>query len=163
MSLNKKLLEVYSPKNCLKFSQKVSTIEKAINSKAPTIGTLKREKGIDFTTSLVMLWLVYLNAILNLNKPMTEDQIEICAQEIVNEFYALKISDITLLFKRIMSGEYGEFYESLSVQKVLSYFRMYFDERCKYAESESVRKNLDFKSDETFNISKNIQRILKKK
>lgn len=131
-----------------------------MNANAPTIATFSREKGRDFTVGLLMVWLVYLNAMLNLNKPMTEDQIEMCAEEIVNEFYALKVSDITLLFKRIMSGAYGEFYESLSAQKVLSYFRLYFEERCEIAENNSVRSHKDFASDETFNFSNNLKRLM---
>lgn len=136
------------------------TIEQAINSDAPTIATFKREKSRDFTNSLLMIWLVYLNAMLNLNKPMSEDQIEMCAEEIINEFYALKISDLTLLFKRIISGKYGEFYESLSPAKLLSYFREYFNERCDIAEQISIRSHNDLKSDETFNYTKNVRRLL---
>lgn len=157
----KELLIVYSPKNCLKHSGKVKTVEMAITMNAPTIGTFQREKGRNFTEGLLMGWLVYLNDILNLNKPMTEDQIEMCAIEIVNEYYALKVSDLTLLFKRIISGSYGEFYESLSIPKVLSFFREYFEERCNLGESLSQAEHNDFSSDETFNISKNIKRIIR--
>lgn len=132
----------------------------AINSKAPSIGTFQREKGREFTESLIMGWLVYINDILNLNKSMTEDQIEMCAEMVVDEFYALKISDLTLLSKRIISGAYGEFYESISIPKVLSWFREYFEERCNIAEQSSIQKHNDSKSDETFNLSNNVKRIV---
>jgi hypothetical protein len=159
-NLKKRLLDVYSPKNCLKHVGKLRTIENAINADAPTLGTFKREQGKEFTEGLVMAWLMHLNSILNLNKPMSEDQIEMCAIDIVNEFYALKMSDLSFLFKRIYSGVYGEFYESLSIPKVLSFFRDYFEERCSYAEQQSIRNHNDFSSDDTFNYSKNIKRIL---
>lgn len=131
-----------------------------MNSDTPTIATFKREKNREFTKSLLMVWIVYLNSMLNLNKPMTEDQIEMVSDEIINEFYALKISDLTLLFKRIISGAYGEFYESISPAKLLSYFREYFNERCDFAEQESQRQHKDLKSDETFNYTKSVRRIL---
>lgn len=137
----------------------MKTVEHAINAQTPTVGTMQREKGRDFTEGLMAGWLVYLNDILNLNKPMTEDQIEMCATEIVNEFYMLKFSDLTLLFKRIISGEYGEFYESLTIPKVLSFFRSYLDERFKIAEQQSITEHKDFSSDQTFDISKNVKRI----
>lgn len=133
-----------------------------MNANAPTLGTIQREKGREFTEGLIMGWLVYLNDILNLNKPMTEDQIEMCAVEVNNEFYGLKMSDLTLLFKRIISGAYGEFYESLTIPKVLTFFRTYFDERCEVAEMESLRTHRDKSSDDEFNFSSNVQRIFQK-
>lgn len=155
------MLKVYNPKNCLKHSGKIRTITDALKLKSPTIGSLHREKGKDFASSMVMAWLVYLNELLNLNKPMSEEQIELCAEAILNDFYALKFTDLTLLFKKIISGEYGEFYESLSIPKILTFFRDYFDERCNIAMTESEMKHKNFASDETFNISNNVKRHLK--
>lgn len=91
---------------------------------------------------------------------MTEDQLEMCATEIVNDYYGLKITDMTLLFKRIIAGSYGEFYESLSIPKVLSFFKSYFEERCNTAEEMSERVHNDLKSRDMFNISSNVKRII---
>jgi hypothetical protein len=157
-SSDAELLRKWGPKNCLKYSGKVSTIDQAMNSNSISLGTVQREKGRDFTEGLIMGWLVYLNDILNLNKPMSEDQIEMCATEILNEFYGFKFSDLTLIFKRIISGAYGEFYEALSIPKILSWFRQYFEERCELAMQQSQKKHKDFNSDETFAISKNLKR-----
>lgn len=143
----------------MRHSGKVTTVQEAMNANAPSLGTFQREKGRTFTESLIMAWLVYLNGILNLNKPMTQDQIELCAVEINNEFYGLKMSDLTLLFRRIISGVYGEFYESLSIPKVLTYFREYMKEREIAAEAESEARHNDFKSNDEFNYSSNVKRI----
>lgn len=134
-----------------------------MNADTPTLGTLNRELGKDFTDGLLMAWLNHLNFILNLKRPLSEEAIEVCAIDINNEFYAIKISDLSFLFKRIYSGFYGEFYESLSIPKVMSFFRDYFDERCNLAEEQSLRNHNDLKSDDTFNFSKNIKRILENK
>lgn len=160
MISSEKLLIKYSPKNCLKHAGKIKTVEMAITTNAFSIGTFHREKGRDFTEGWVLLWLIYLNSMLNLNKPMTEDQLEMCATEIVNEYYGLKITDLSLLFKRIISGAYGEFYESLSIPKVLSFFALYFEERCKIAEELSLRNHNDIKSVDEFNLSKNVRRLV---
>jgi hypothetical protein len=142
----------------MRHAGKLATIEDAMNSPAPTLGTFHREKSRDFTIGLVMGWLVYLNDLLNLKKPMTEDQIEMCAIEITDTFYTLKMSDLAYLFRRIISGQYGEFYESLTISKVLTFFREYFDERCKHAARESERRHADFSSLDTFNYSRNLER-----
>ena len=155
----KELINKYSPKNCMKYSGKVRTVENAINSKSVTVGTLQRARGRDFTEGLIMGWLAYLNDILNLNKPMTDDQIEMCAIEVVNDYYNLKFSDLTLLFKRIISGQYGEFYESLSIPKVLTFFRDYNEERLNISFEKNLKKHNDRKGGDPFEISKNIKRI----
>ena len=143
----------------MRHAGKLTTMEAAMNAPAPTIGTLHREKSREFTQALVMVWLVYLNDLLDLRKPMSEDQIELCAHEVVNEFYSLKMSDLAYLFKRIISGQYGEFYESLTISKVLTFFREYFNERCRLAEQDAMRHHADFTSQDTFNYSQNLRRV----
>lgn len=144
----------------MKFSGKLKTISDAINSKAPTLAVIKKENGEDFTRSFLVLWLVYLNTLLDLKNPMNEDQIELCSDSVLSEFYMLKMSDLTFIFKEIVSGKHGKFYERLSISDILNIFNNYFDERCKVAEEESLRNHNDMKSDMTFATSKNIKRIL---
>jgi len=158
MSSSKKLLTVYNPTNCLSNSAKITCVADAINTKTPSIASFKREQGKEFTVSFMMAWLVYLNGILNLNKPMSEEQVRLCSGMIVEEFYMLKISDLTLLFKRIISGVYGEFYERLSIDKILKFFRAYLEERYEEASRMTQQKHNDLKSDDTFNYSNNLRR-----
>lgn len=150
-SSKKNLLEKYSPKNCMLHAGKIATVQQALNSKAPSIASFQREQGRQFTEGLITFWLLYLNKVLNLNKPMSEDQINLCSSMVVEEFYMLKVSDLTLLFKRIISGQYGEFYERLSIDKILTFFRTYLEERFQLAEESSQRNH----SEEIFK-SKNI-------
>lgn len=143
----------------MRHAGKLTSIDKAMNAPAPTLGTIHRERSREFAAALVMGWLVYLNDILNLNKSMTEDQIELCAQEVIDSYYTLKMSDLTYLFRRIISGKYGELYESLTIPKVLSYFSDYFEERCHEAERQSTRTHADFASRDEFNYSTNLRRL----
>ena len=140
-SSKKNLLEKYSPKNCMLYFGKVKTIEQAMSSKAPTVASFQREHGRQFTEGLITFWLLYLNKVLNLNKPMSEEQINLCSGMVVEEFYMLKVSDLTLLFKRIISGQYGEFYERLSIDKILTFFRTYREERYTLAGEASAREH----------------------
>ena len=137
------MLEKYHPKNCLANLNKVATVDDAMNTSTPSIAFLQRAKGKEFSEGLITFWLIYLNNILNLNKPMSEDQITLCAKMIVEEYYMLKISDLTLIFKRIISGQYGEFYERLSIDKVMTFFRTYLDERFSQAADASLRNHED--------------------
>ena len=141
MSSRKNLLEKYSPHNCLIDNSQVKTVEQALSSKAPSVGSFQSKQGRQFTEGLVTVWLMYLNKELNLNKPMTESQLNFCSIYIVEEYYYFKTSELTLLFKKIISGQYGEFYESLSPAKVLTCFKEYSKERFNLAEDNSQRNH----------------------
>lgn len=93
---------------------------------------------------------------------MHDEQIIMCSTEIVNEFYMLNFADLTILIKRIITGKYGKFYESISIADVLTFFRSYLDERFDIAEQDSIAKHNNIASDQTFNQSKNPRRIWNK-
>jgi hypothetical protein len=80
---------------------------------------------------------------------MSEEQMKLASVLICEEFYMLKMADLTLLFKRIISGQYGEFYERLSINKVLTFFRNYLEERFEIAIDQSSRNHRDVKQNES--------------
>lgn len=143
-----KYLKLYNPNKCLQFVHKLKSVADAINAQAPTVAQTKRDCGEEFTHSLLMAWLVYLNEILGLKNPMSESQIELCATHILKEFNYLKYSDLSLLFNRIIAGQYGEFYESLTIAKVLTFFREYDKERTEVAVDEAERQHNEFRYQE---------------
>lgn len=130
---------------------KLSSPLVAADAQAPSVARVQREYGEEFAKGFVMAWLVYLNEVLNLNKPMNETQIELCANSVMKEFYYLKISDLSLLFHRIITGQYGEFYESLSIAKLLSFFREYEKERTEMVLEENDRQHAEFRYQESKN------------
>lgn len=136
-------------------------MDDCFKSKSPSIGSISRERGYEFTEAFLSAWMVNLNEILNLNKPMSESQILICVSEIISLYPSLKVADLTLLFKRIMAGEFGEFYESISIPKVLTFFRDYNEERMNRAYEINLSKHNESKNNDSFDISKNIKRIWK--
>ena len=144
----KKLSECYAPSNCMFHAGKLVTVTDAMNSSSHSLGKLQREQDKKFTIGLVSAWLIYLNEILNLNKPMSEEQIKLAATLICEEFYMLKMADLTLLFKRIISGQFGEFYERLSIDKVMTFFREYREERFEIAIDQSSRDHVNNKQNE---------------
>jgi hypothetical protein len=127
---------------------KLVSVTDAINSPSHSLGKIQREQSKKFTEGLVLVWLMYLNEILNLNKPMSEEQMKLASVLICEEFYMLKMSDLTLLFKRIISGQYGDFYERISINKVLTFFRNYLEERFEIAIDQSSRDHRDVKQNE---------------
>lgn len=137
----------------MQFVHKLASPLVASNAKAPSVASVERDFGQGFCHSFLMAWLVYLNEVLNLNKPMNETQITLCATNIQKEFNHLKISDLSLLFHRIITGQYGEFYESLSIAKILTFFREYEKERTELIIDEREREHAEFRYAEDKNQS----------
>ena len=141
-------MTTYNPNDCMLKANEIISVEDAINSNMHSIGRIQREESKKFTQGLIIIWLMYLNKMLNLNKSMSEAQLKLAASLICEDFYMLKMSDLTLMFKRIISGQYGEFFERLSIDKVLTFFRKYREERFEIAINQSERAHINNKQNE---------------
>jgi hypothetical protein len=142
-----KLLRVFNPKNCLKYSGKLKTLQDVINANdTPSLSKINKTNGEKFLKSFVMTWVLYLNESLNLKRPLNESQIEMVSDLIISDYGSLKITDITFIFKNAISGKYGEFYESLSIPKIMSWFSEHFEQRCEIAEMISNQQHNSYKT-----------------
>ena len=101
---------------------------------------------------------------LNLSRPMSEEQIRLCSSQIMNDYGYLKLTELSFIFKRILSGEYGEFYERLGIDKVLSFFRQYDQERFTFIDEQRQREHSEFRYQEQANETpmEDFKRHLKK-
>lgn len=111
----------------------VRTVKDALMTKTPHIGNLVKVYGEKVTEAYIKVWLINLNSALNLRRPLEEHQIDECAFLIISEYRNISVADITLIFKNAKLGKYGELYESLSIDKILRWFKDYFDSRCNTA------------------------------
>lgn len=124
-------------------------MQNVLEANTPSISMIKKECGELFQKSFMVTWVLYLNEILTLKRPLSESQIDIVCDLIISEYSNLKIADITFIFKNAISGKYGEFYESLTVPKIMSWFALHFEERCEIAEHISTLSHFNF--NENFN------------
>jgi len=90
----------------------------------------------------IKLWLVNLNDALGLKRPLTESQMDETAMMLVEDFKNLNMADINLIFRKMKTGEFGEYYESLNMAKVVSIFKSYFEERMNVAAQVSLENHL---------------------
>ena len=138
-------LETYSPKALQLQFREVTTVALALQTKSKSIALLKNEYPEEKLAALIKLQLIDLNDMLNLKRPLSETQIDTIADEIFTQYFHLTMADIYLIFRRAKTGHYGEFYESINMPKVLSWFRTYFDERCEEAARQSMDKANSYK------------------
>lgn len=104
----------------------------------PSIAVLRKEYGEARIESIIKLYLIDLCENVNLKRPLRDRQVDNIAREIVSEFYSLTIADVYVIFRQAKTGQYGEFYDSLDMPKVIGWFRQYFADRCQRCADESV-------------------------
>lgn len=125
----------------------------------PTIAKAKKAYGERFVLAYVTMWIIKLNELLNVKRQLTEVQIDQCAEMILSQYYTITVADINLIVKTALIGGYGKLYDSLSIDKILSWFDNYNSERqriagemsrqehdkIKYIEEKEETRTLDIK------------------
>lgn len=130
-ALNKSLASVATVSGAMKIAEQYP-------SKFPSLAKIKTHYGSQAVEGIIKLYLIEMAELVNLKRPLTEKQIDVIASNVTAEYYNLTIADVHVLFKKVIKGEYGEFYESLDVPKVMKWFASYFDERCNSAQEDSI-------------------------
>ena len=145
-------------------SSSLKGVSDALSRQTLSLVQIKKGKGEVFLRSYISMWLIYLNEVLNLNNPLTEAQIELCAEQIMADYHHLKISELSLIFKRIVSGECGELYERISMPKIMNIFRQYDQERTEVVVTQNQQAHEQFRYQEnrTESYDDDLDRICKK-
>jgi hypothetical protein len=145
-------------------SSSLKGVSDALSRNTISLVEIKKGKGEVFLRSYISMWLIYLNEVLNLNNPLTEAQIELCTEQIMADYSFLKISELSLIFKRIVSGEFGELYERISMPKVMSIFRKYDQERTEVVVNQNQQAHEQFRYQEnrTESYDDDVQRLYKR-
>jgi len=139
------LQTVYSVKGLRENYGEVRKIEQSIESDAPTLSLLVNSLGTSKIENYIKLWIINLMQSLDLKRTLSENQIDECAFLIVSTYRSMKVTDINIIFNEAKLGKYGEFYESLTMSKILLWFRMYEEERQQAWEFKSQREAQSYK------------------
>lgn len=115
--------------------------------KTPSLVSIKRVYGKEWVINYIAAWLVDLNENTHVKTKMTPSQMDFIAERIYDT-YSLRLADLTLFFRSVKEGVYGNFYENLSREKIMGWIAEYYKERCEIAEMYSQS------SHEKFSINK---------
>ena len=143
------MLEEWSPKriNQQIKSRTIEGVLSVVNSEGlQSFGRMNPE----FVKSVLMVWLVGLNEFIygnDTSKALTEHQIESTSEALIEmpEFRNITIADLSLVFKKAYSGEFGELYGRIRPDVIMKWFVKYFDQRCNTAAGINQTKDLQTK------------------
>jgi len=135
----------YNPENSRQIYSKALTIQDAVKVDSPRLGHAVNAYGDKKMKGYIKLWLIDLNMMSGVSRPLNEAQLDLIANNIVIKHRNLSIADINLIFNNAIEGKYGQFYESLSPPKILSWFVEYSSLRMDVCESMSYESHLQNK------------------
>lgn len=142
----------------------IKGVSDALSRNTVSLVEIKKGKGQAFLRNYIALWLIELNELLNLKNPLSEAQITLCTEQIITDYPFLKLSELSLIFKRIISGEFGELYERISMPKLMSIFRKYEQERTEVvvSQNQQAHENFRYQENRTESYDDEIARWYKK-
>jgi len=112
----------------------------------PSLRKMSLNASTEKMRLILVKWLIEANDLMDLKKPMTENQIIMGANTILEDHDNLNTNDLTLFFKKLIKGHYGQFYESFSIDKLDTALRKYQEERFENAANRSLANHKKFVS-----------------
>ena len=127
--------------------RRVATLQQAISMDMPSLAIINKQFGDDFIQAYIEGWIVNLREFLNIGRKMTDAQTQDTAILIIDQFYNITIADVDLIFKKVKLGHFGQIYDRLDGQVILSWFNDYYGKRCDAFAEKSIQEAEKFKSD----------------
>jgi hypothetical protein len=123
----------------------------------PSLAMVRKQFGEDFIQAYIEGWIVNLREFLNIGRKMTDVQTQETATLIVDQFYGITLADVNLIFKKVKLGHFGQVYDRLDGQIILSWFSDYYEKRCSAFAEKSMQESEKHKSDPYERTSKPIR------
>ena len=101
------------------------TIEDVFLSSEPAIGTITRILGETKSRAAVVFLLADALEFFNATETMSDVQVAITVDLIMEEYPYLKMDDLKLCFKNAMKMKYGRIYNRIDGQVIMSWLREY--------------------------------------
>ena len=127
--------------------RKINEIEQAIKSGTPSLAKINKQFGEDFLLAYIEGWIVNLREFLNVGRNMTDTQTQETALLIMEQYYNITVAEINLIFKKAKIGHFGQIYDRLDGQVILSWFDIYYKNRCHTFAENSIQEADKYKDD----------------
>ena len=124
------------------------TIEDVFLSSEPAIGTITKILGETKSRAAVVFLLADGLVFFNATETMSDVQVAITVDLIMEEYPYFKMDDLKLCFKNAMKMKYGRIYNRIDGQVIMSWLREYNKERCAAADTQSWNEHKSHIEDE---------------
>ena len=111
------------------------------DSHRPTLAAVTASSGEMATRAVVVLLLKDVLDFFNTTQTMSDTQVAVTADLIIEEYPYFQLDDLKLAFRNAMKGHYGEVYNRLDGQVILKWLKAYNTERCSRADILSFKEH----------------------
>jgi len=125
----------------------IKTVSDAIKEDSNGISLYAKELGEDTVMAVIELHLLSLSQAVNVSNKLTKVQIQEIAIEIMAVYYFLSMVEICYVLRKAKRGDYGKFYNAMSMPEVLSWFADYTELRIKDFIDNQAREHDNHKDD----------------
>lgn len=105
------------------------------------IGTIIKNLGETKARAAVVYLLADALEFFNAAETMSDVQVAMTVDLIIEEYAYMKLDDIKLCFKNAMKMKYGKIYNRIDGQVIMSWFKEYNKERCSTADNQSYNEH----------------------
>lgn len=112
---------------CIERYVKYKTIEDALKSNKIKLNELSEAYGEQIILGWIQAWLINLSKYMDFS--VSEQQVKNTSLFILEDCYALNVVEITLIFRRIIKGYYGNFYGKFNGQIIINACKEYRKQR----------------------------------
>lgn len=106
---------------------------------------MQSQYGEEQMTDFLVMQINNVQKLLNIENVMDTQTALFAAQSILDEFGLLNIADMRLVFTRAIRGQYGQFYNRITIPQMIDWFRQYFDNRCQLCALASEQEGERYK------------------
>jgi hypothetical protein len=139
-------LTTFTPQNIRTQLTKVKSCSEAIKTDKNGVSFYKKNVGQIETETIIGALIVDFQKSINVNKELTNYQIDMIVIEILSSYYFLSPVEIAFVFKRAKLGYYKVNTFALSMPDIMSWFALYTEERItefqKVQEQENKNRKL---------------------
>lgn len=125
------------------------TVEDVFLSFEPSIGIIIKECGEVKARAAVVYLLADALEFFNASDTMSDIQVAMTVDLIIEEYPYMKTDDIKLCFKNAMKMKYGQLYNRIDGSIIMSWFREYNKERCAVADNQSWNDSKHHRAEES--------------
>lgn len=111
-----------------------------ILDKGTSLSVISASRGKPFTIAAVAMLIVDMTKAYNVGRPMTEDQAVDLAEEIVADYFFVKLEDVCAFCSLCRKGKYGKVFDRLDPGVFYEWWAKYIATR----EDHVMRKNYDY-------------------
>lgn len=144
---------------CLAISQgawteiRLANFDQAIAHKTPILAALKNYLGEVIASQTVCEIVAYYAMMLNVGKNLQKHQIASMAELLLLTYGHMTVSDFKLALQMGVTGKFGTTYDRFDIEVICSWCEKYWNERIEHAESKSIVRHSEQKSEEMSGVN----------